>query len=300
MSDIDVNKIQVQHQDMLEMQKNRIFKDTASVFADLQGDLFFVINGESSLKQQEIEIKKLIDETFSNINTDLSDELIDISYYESQFQNSLMTEAIAYGLKGELVKVGKELIETTIFRSPIEGVLFKDSLKSMSENLKQQTIRQVRIGVANGLPVRDIRNSVTAQLNSTARRYESFVRTAVQNSTNQAKDLTYQKNKKFIKGIQIVAIMDKRTTDICKSYNLNIYPVGEGPRPPFHYNCRTFTIAIFKDEDIISDGVVYRDYNTEGGYQLSTDEKGKFKPTTKTITIEKQKTTEEKSIGRKI
>ena len=39
-----------------------------------------------------------------------------------------------------------------------------------------------------------------------------------------------------------LSVMDNRTTDICKSRNLNVYYYGKGPVPPAHINCRS-TIA---------------------------------------------------------
>lgn len=301
MADIDVKSTIIQHQDMLEMQKNRIFIETASILSEIQQDLFVVISSGKTEKQQELEIKAIIDEAFKELEEEAKEELLDISEYEANFQKALVTEAVAYSNKGEILAISKELLETVIFKKPIQGSLLKESFRAMNANLQQQTVSAVRVGITQGLPVREIRNSVTAQLNTTASRYNSFIRTAVQAYTNEARDLTYNKNKKFIKGIQIVAIMDQRTTKICRGYNLDVYPVGEGPRPPFHYNCRTFTVPIFKDEDLVNENDTYGNYNpTEGGFKLSTDEKGDFKVTNKSITINQQKDIEEKTLNRKI
>lgn len=297
-----MSEIQVVHQDLLEQQKNRIYKETASVFSSLQNDIFISLNEEKTLNETLKIIQESIDNTFSQIDTELSKQLVDISTYEAQFQAAVLSDAIIYGTKGEITKVGKDLLQSVIFKSPIDGLLFQESLKNMSDALKSNTIRQVRIGILNGLPVKDIKNSVTAQILTSTKRYEAFVRTAVQNSTQQAKDLSYNKNKKFIKGVQIVAIMDKRTTDICKNYNLQVFDVGKGPRPPFHYNCRTFTIPFFKDEDLVTENDTYDSFNPKnaGDFKLSSNEKGEFKMTTKLINIDEQRKIEEQLLNKKI
>jgi SPP1 gp7 family putative phage head morphogenesis protein len=38
------------------------------------------------------------------------------------------------------------------------------------------------------------------------------------------------------------SILDSRTTEICRSRNGHAYEYGRGPRPPAHWNCRSFTI----------------------------------------------------------
>lgn len=48
------------------------------------------------------------------------------------------------------------------------------------------------------------------------------------------------------------AILDNRTTEICRSRNGHTYEYGKGPRPPAHYRCRSFVIpaTIVKVDDL--------------------------------------------------
>lgn len=48
------------------------------------------------------------------------------------------------------------------------------------------------------------------------------------------------------------SILDSRTTEICRSRNGKAYEYGAGPRPPAHWNCRSFTIpaTIVKSADM--------------------------------------------------
>ena len=41
-----------------------------------------------------------------------------------------------------------------------------------------------------------------------------------------------------------VAVLDSRTTPICRSLGGRVYPLGGAPRPPLHFNCRSTVVPI--------------------------------------------------------
>jgi SPP1 gp7 family putative phage head morphogenesis protein len=41
-----------------------------------------------------------------------------------------------------------------------------------------------------------------------------------------------------------VAVLDNRTTAICRSLNGKVFPVGSGPYPPLHWNCRSTRVPL--------------------------------------------------------
>jgi SPP1 gp7 family putative phage head morphogenesis protein len=41
-----------------------------------------------------------------------------------------------------------------------------------------------------------------------------------------------------------IAILDSRTTEICRSRNGKTYAFADGPRPPAHWNCRSFIVPV--------------------------------------------------------
>lgn len=41
-----------------------------------------------------------------------------------------------------------------------------------------------------------------------------------------------------------VAVLDTRTTAICRSLHGRVFPKGEGPYPPLHWNCRSIRIGL--------------------------------------------------------
>ena len=79
-------------------------------------------------------------------------------------------------------------------------------------------------------------------------------RTTVTEASASAREATYAANADVLRGVQIVATLDSRTTQVCRHYDGKVFPVNEGPRPPFHFNCRTTTAPVTKSWSEIAAG----------------------------------------------
>jgi len=83
----------------------------------------------------------------------------------------------------------------------------------------------------------------------------AMVRTATQHVAQTARMETWAANGDLIKGYSILATLDGRTTQICRSMDGRKYDLGKGPVPPFHVNCRTTTIPELGPEfDFLDEG----------------------------------------------
>lgn len=68
---------------------------------------------------------------------------------------------------------------------------------------------------------------------------KTLSRTAVNYVSNVARDVAIKENSDFIHKVIWVSVLDSGTTEYCEEHDGNIYEVGEGPRPPAHYGCRS-------------------------------------------------------------
>lgn len=289
----------IYHKAKMEEQKNRIYKETVESIQNLTPSIMLNVEGNTNIATTIKEIKEEIDEAYSTLIVNAENQLKAIAVYEADFQYAILLNTVATGEKGILDKVSKELLYQAIFKEPLEGLSFAQNFKILSENLKRETERAVRISVLNGETIAQTRARVRQRINVASNQYNSFIRTATQNVTHKATELTYKQNKKFIKKIQYIAILDSRTTDICKGLDGKVFNVGEGPRPPQHWNCRSFTIPIFSDDDLVNQS--YGDWvETQSDKTLTTNEKGMYQANNRTITIEQQRKIEEERLGRKI
>ena len=64
--------------------------------------------------------------------------------------------------------------------------------------------------------------------------------------SSQSREAVYSENESLVKGVQYVATLDTRTTDICADLDGQIFKVDEGPRPPQHINCRSTTVPVLR------------------------------------------------------
>lgn len=86
---------------------------------------------------------------------------------------------------------------------------------------------------------------------------DAIARTAIQHTATVAREAFHQANGDVIIGEKIVATLDNRTTVICRSLDGKIYPLGVGPRPPFHLRCRTTFVPEMADSEfnnLLSEG----------------------------------------------
>lgn len=78
----------------------------------------------------------------------------------------------------------------------------------------------------------------------------SLTRTSVVGLTNEARSETYLANPNIVTGEKFVAVLDGRTTPICKALDSKNFDVGDGPQPPLHIGCRSVRVPILDDEEI--------------------------------------------------
>lgn len=294
----------IYHKVLLEKQKNRIFLETLKKIKEVQEDIKIIASSSDlkNINNNIKEINKIIDKSYINLRYDAEEQLKLIAKYEKDFQESILLNSVVYGNKKKINSFSNELLYKAIFSDPIQGLSFIDNLSVINQSIKKETESAIRIGVFNGESVNSIRSRVQTKINISNHKYNSFIRTAVQNVTHSATKLTYENNKEFIKRYQYISIIDGRTTSICEKLNKKVFNVGEGPTPPQHFNCRSFTIPIFSDEDIINLSYVEfaKNEKEKNNIIIETNSEGQFKQDNKIITIEQQRKIEEKRLKRKI
>lgn len=77
---------------------------------------------------------------------------------------------------------------------------------------------------------------------------ETVARTAIQHVANSARAATWAANDDIIDEYEWVSTLDSRTTPLCRDRDGKRFPVGAGPLPPAHPNCRSTTVAVIKGE----------------------------------------------------
>ena len=106
----------------------------------------------------------------------------------------------------------------------------KEQIASLQATIDSQT--------ANASPGPDpatqkaLENAAQAILTAKQKQSEdaaTIARTAVTEASASAREATYAANADVLRGVQIVATLDSRTTQVCRHYDGKVFPVNEGP-----------------------------------------------------------------------
>lgn len=172
------------------------------------------------------------------------DELLDVIASINIDDDTARTEAIFAALR--ITKATKEMVD---WIDAAYGYLVTGEAAALL-SLSQTTLIE---GVRSGLTQQEMVKTIQTKVGDTATRARivNIVRSNVARAFSNARLHEYQSiGKGEITGYQISAIMDSRTSPICRRLDKKIIPPDEAGRmnPPFHHQCRTILIPIFKEE----------------------------------------------------
>lgn len=145
------------------------------------------------------------------------------------------------------------LLRAIVTSRPFEGKTLREWARGIAQADLNRILDQVRIGMVQGEDSAAIARRVvgTARLRGTdgvtaisRRNAEAITRTMVNHVANAAKRTFATENQQFFQEELYVATLDARTTPICRSLDGDRFPVGQGPIPPLHFNCRSLRVPI--------------------------------------------------------
>lgn len=180
----------------------------------------------------------------------LTDDMKALALTEAEWQLAAMIDLVP--LKIDFLTPSPTLLKSIVEERPFDGHLLKDWWSKLADDTQHKVTQQIQIGLTRGDSVPAIVNRLAGTttepgvMNITRRNAEAVARTAVNHVTTQARETTFSENTSVVDSVMMVATLDTRTTEICMDQDGKVYPVDSGPRPPFHYNCRTVTVPVVK------------------------------------------------------
>lgn len=148
----------------------------------------------------------------------------------------VFTKKMAFGLRGELTVA--------------------QALTQFSTKKSTEIVQVVRDGITQGLTNHEIRRNlaeVTTKVQAT--QANTLIRTIVNHTSTAAKRALFKANSDVIKAEKYTAVLDGRTSEVCRSLDGKTFPIGTGPRPPMHWSCRSVMTPVIKPEHDILPGV---------------------------------------------
>lgn len=253
---------QVRHQIHLERYKVGLVKRISDLLNKADNDLVKKLGAhkgdpQSWSQQRRREVLKSVRSAnaaaYQRMGKTLTNELLDLAPAEAEFAADLFHRFVPIDL--DLTMPSRHLLEAAVTSKPILG----KPLDSWVEELGESKARRIRDAINIGLVEGETVDQMVARIRGTkANNYRdgviemsrrdaaAVVRTAVNHTTTQARELLYAENTDLIKSVQWISTLDSRTTPICRARDGDLYAPNEGPRPPAHVGCRSTTVPITK------------------------------------------------------
>ena len=224
--------------------------------------------GSISTKKELNELNRLIEQKLLRIYSQypklLEKENRKFISNEYKFQKNILSEAVAEtASKSSVTLPNIDKAITSILNTPMQvaakggSVYLNTLLNSFAKQEAKRTRDRITAGYFNNETVAEIARSISGTrrnnyrdglLNITRANASTMAKTGVTHLQTQASHTVYKENSDIIKGYQIVSTLDSKTSGKCRSLDGQIFDLGNGPKPPFHPNCRTTTTAVLHDK----------------------------------------------------
>lgn len=208
------------------------------------------------------DIGKVLESKLTEHSEKYKSQLVDIFGDCVDFEKESLINA--YNIPAQSIAVPADIAAAaaTAVAKPLpivnaESVLIKDMLADFEKKETKRVLSAIRAGHFEGKTnqqlIQQIRGTRAKKykdgiLDISTRHAEAIVRTGVQQVANDARQEIARQNADIVKGEQIIATLDGRTSAICRSLDHRVFKVGEGRRPPFHINCRSTFILVLDEK----------------------------------------------------
>lgn len=182
---------------------------------------------------------------------ELKTEMVNLALAESVALGNTITLLLPVIIN--VVQPSARMLRSIALSRPFHGRVLMDWAKDMQADDLRRIHNAIQVGMTEGQPTEAIVRRVigTEALSyadgvtqMTRANVSSIVRTATNHIANHSREAWFQENSDVITDERFVATLDSRTTPICRAYDGQQFPVGTGPIPPLHINCRSLRIAV--------------------------------------------------------
>jgi len=210
-------------------------------------------------KQERAALNKLIADyakkrgiRFERMVKQYEDEVRKLVAHEIDYNVGLLkaTVPVSMAFKAPAVEVfADRVIQYGTFAGKTFSVMFED----MAGAETGRVLQAIQTGLAQGEGIPDIVRRVYGTraadyadgiMQTTRNAVTGVVRTIDNAIANQVRQETMRQNRDLVQEEMFVAVLDGRTTLTCASLDGKLFPIGEGPVPPLHFNCRSTRVPI--------------------------------------------------------
>lgn len=200
-------------------------------------------------------IGKIRTDAFSGATDMWDSNMQEVAKAEAEFIDSALKDVSPVVV--DTVMPDDKLLASLVTHQPMRGKVLSEWAENAEDADLARIMDAVKIGMAQGETSDDIVRRIlgTQSLdgadgvtNITRNDLASITQTAVATFSNEARAAWYGANSDIISEEVYVATLDSRTTEQCAALDGKRFPVGQGPLPPVHWNCRSTRVAVIDGE----------------------------------------------------
>lgn len=183
-------------------------------------------------------------------------QLADLAQYETEFTGRALG-GITRGVRIRSLKAGKAFTAAIEQPIPATGQLLEDFIDVWTQKEVAAVGNVISKGYVQGWTNSQIMQAVRGTkkanyadgiVSRMGHNADAVVKTSVQHVANAARRETWARNSDVVKWEIVVATLDSRTTQVCRSLDKKRFPLGEAPKFPIHIRCRTTTAGDVDDK----------------------------------------------------
>lgn len=178
--------------------------------------------------------------------TDLYKDVAKHGYYNNIHQMQIQT-----GIGFSFNALDEDLVERLI-KTPWNGRNYSERIWNNTQKLSETLKDEVLQAVLTGKKEKDVTDGLINRFNVGEFESKRLIRTETAHINNEMEALSYEEAD--IEKYRFVAVLDTRTSHICREHDYKVYKVSERQvgvnYPPLHPFCRSTTIAVFDGEDL--------------------------------------------------
>lgn len=232
---------------LIVFELNRLKPELKLIFSKYNANFFEKANAKQ-IKSIISKVHRVQKGIYDKISEILSQQLETFYLYIHHREESYFAKLIKS--VGHLDKL-PEILKKPIYAN---GMTIKETIDNLAEYEKKRMFGIIRKAWSQNTDISDLEKAIYGNAHS---RYRDGYIFKTRLTASAAIDLAMTHVSVHTKNVvmqaagidkyQIVATLDRRTTDICRKLDHKIYKVGEGIYPPFHWKCRTVIVEVLDD-----------------------------------------------------
>lgn len=196
------------------------------------------------------DIDDIMAKSFQQFELDLNGYISEFSEYEAGFNTRMLQGAIKVdAVQPAIEQLNAALENTDMVLTQQSGAVERMTINEAIENFSAKKSREVKSLIQQGLISGETTDQITQRVSRqvgkrTKAQARALVSTTISAASNQAHAETAKANIDIVSKEQFISTLDSHTSDICISADKTIWPVGKGPMPGLHWNCRSLRVMI--------------------------------------------------------